>query len=77
MHYHDTTPAPSKLGWLAEQFDTSVGGDPHLYIHNTLFKMMVTEDGHIDTLDTKQLCQLGIEQHYDPKEEATITSAVP
>ncbi|GEN61484.1 hypothetical protein ANI02nite_33680 [Acetobacter nitrogenifigens DSM 23921 = NBRC 105050] len=35
--------------------DTPVGGDPHAHIHNTLFNMVVTEDGHVGSLDTKQL----------------------
>ncbi|WP_029604388.1 MobF family relaxase [Kozakia baliensis] len=35
--------------------DTPVGGDPHAHIHYTLFNAVVTDDGHVGSLDTKQL----------------------
>ncbi|ASC07235.1 relaxase domain-containing protein [Acetobacter pasteurianus] len=31
------------------------GGDPHAHFHNTMFNMVVTDDGHVGSLDTKQL----------------------
>jgi len=35
--------------------DSPVGGDPHDHIHNALFNMVVTEDGHVGSLDTQRL----------------------
>lgn len=35
--------------------DTPTGGDPHAHFHNTMFNMVVTDDGHVGSLDTKQL----------------------
>ncbi len=35
--------------------DAPVGGDPHAHIHNALFNVVVTEEGHIGSLDTKRL----------------------
>lgn len=37
--------------------DIPIGGDPHAHIHNTLFNIVVTEDGHIGSLDTARLQQ--------------------
>jgi len=35
--------------------DSPTVGDPHLHIHNSLYNMVLTEDGHIGSLDTKRL----------------------
>jgi len=35
--------------------DSPVGGDPHAHIHNTMFNVVATEDGHIGSLDTQRL----------------------
>ncbi|GBQ25715.1 conjugal exonuclease V subunit alpha [Acetobacter estunensis NRIC 0472] len=35
--------------------DSRAGGDPHAHIHNALFNVVVTEDGHVGSLDTKRL----------------------
>ncbi len=35
--------------------DAPVGGDPHVHVHNALFNMVATEDGHIGSLDTQRL----------------------
>ncbi|WP_308721276.1 MobF family relaxase [Komagataeibacter xylinus] len=35
--------------------DTPAGGDPHAHIHNALFNVVVTEEGHVGSLDTKRL----------------------
>ncbi|MBV1835391.1 MobF family relaxase [Novacetimonas pomaceti] len=35
--------------------DTPAGGDPHAHIHNALFNVVVTEKGHVGSLDTKRL----------------------
>ncbi len=35
--------------------DAPVGGDPHAHIHNALFNMVATDDGHIGSLDTQRL----------------------
>lgn len=37
--------------------DVPVGGDPHAHIHNALFNLVVTEEGHIGSLDTARLQQ--------------------
>ena len=43
---------PSGTTYLA---DVPVPGDPHAHIHNGFFNLVVTEDGHIGSLDTKRL----------------------
>ena len=35
--------------------DVPVPGDPHAHIHNGFFNLVVTEDGHIGSLDSKRL----------------------
>jgi len=35
--------------------DAAIGGDPFAHIHNALFNMVVTEDGHVGSLDTQRL----------------------
>lgn len=35
--------------------DAPAGGDPHAHIHNALFNVVATEDGHVGSLDTKRL----------------------
>ncbi|WP_291366544.1 MobF family relaxase [Acetobacter sp. UBA5411] len=35
--------------------EANTGGDPQMHIHNTLYNMVLTEDGHIGSLDTKRL----------------------
>ncbi len=34
--------------------DAAIGGDPFAHIHNALFNMVATEDGHVGSLDTKR-----------------------
>ena len=35
--------------------DAAIGGDPFAHIHNALFNMVTTEDGHVGSLDTQRL----------------------
>jgi post-segregation antitoxin (ccd killing protein) len=43
---------PDGATYLAE---APVGGDPHAHVHNALFNVVATEDGHIGSLDTQRL----------------------
>ena len=35
--------------------DATIGGDPFAHVHNALFNMVATDDGHVGSLDTQRL----------------------
>ncbi|WKE49662.1 relaxase domain-containing protein (plasmid) [Gluconobacter oxydans] len=35
--------------------EAPTGGDPQMHIHNSLYNVVVTESGHVGSLDTKRL----------------------
>jgi hypothetical protein len=43
---------PNGATYLAQ---SPIAGDPHAHIHNALFNLVVTEDGHVGSLDTQRL----------------------
>ncbi|MCP1274440.1 relaxase domain-containing protein [Gluconobacter albidus] len=60
VSYRHTTARPTveardPESGLTYLIDSRSGGDPHDHIHNTFFNVVVTEDGHVGSLDTKRL----------------------
>ena len=43
---------PNGATYLA---DATIGGDPFAHVHNAMFNMVATDDGHVGSLDTQRL----------------------
>jgi len=50
-----TLPVEDGPGGVTHLADLPIPGDPHAHIHNALFNVVVTEDGRVGSLDSKEL----------------------